>query len=66
VILLVLSLVLAPMLASRFGLSVDPWAWSANESLLLAAVAVAGIAAGLIPAYRACRLALADGLTPRL
>ena len=66
VTLLGLSLVLAPMLASRFGLSVDPWAWSANESLLLAAVALAGIAAGLVPAYRACRLALADGLTPRL
>jgi putative ABC transport system permease protein len=66
VLLLALSYTLAPLLASRFGLSVDPLAWSAGDAFLLLAVLVSGIAAGLLPAYRACRLALADGLTPRL
>jgi len=65
-LLLALSVVLAPVLESRYGLSLAAAAWSTNESLLLAAVVAAGIAAGLLPAYRACRLALADGLTPRI
>jgi putative ABC transport system permease protein len=65
-LLLALSFTLAPLLESRFGLSVDALAWSKNESMLLAAVLVAGFTAGVLPAYRACRLALADGLTPRL
>jgi putative ABC transport system permease protein len=65
-LLLALSITLAPLLESRFGLSVDALAWSRNESMLLAAVLVAGFTAGVLPAYRACRLALADGLTPRL
>jgi len=65
-LLLALSLALAPLLESRFGLSVDALAWSSNESILLAAVLVAGFTAGVLPAYRACRVALADGLTPRL
>jgi ABC-type bacteriocin/lantibiotic exporter with double-glycine peptidase domain len=33
---------------------------------LLAAVLAAGLLVGLIPAYRAYRLSLADGLTPRV
>jgi putative ABC transport system permease protein len=65
-VLLGLSLAFAPLLESRFGLSIDALAWSKGESLLLAAVIAAGIVAGLAPAYRACRLALSDGLTPRL
>jgi putative ABC transport system permease protein len=65
-LLLALSLALAPLLESRFGLSVEALAWSNNESILLAAVLVAGFTAGVLPAYRACRMALADGLTPRL
>jgi putative ABC transport system permease protein len=64
--LLILSFALAPMLASRYGLPLDALAWSADEGYLLLAVLIAGIAAGLLPAYRACRLSLADGLTPRL
>jgi putative ABC transport system permease protein len=66
VLLLALSAALAPWIESRFGLSIDALAWSGRESMLLAAVVAAGITAGLLPAYRACRLALADGLTPRL
>jgi putative ABC transport system permease protein len=65
-VLLALSFALAPLLEARFGLAIEPLAWSADDGMLLAAVLAAGIAAGLLPAYRACRLSLADGLTPRL
>jgi putative ABC transport system permease protein len=50
----------------RFGLALAPWVTTADECLLLAAVAATGLVAGIFPAWRACRLTLADGLTPRL
>jgi len=37
-----------------------------GEWLLLGAIVVTCLLAGLLPAWRASRLALADGLTPRL
>jgi putative ABC transport system permease protein len=49
-----------------FGLALAPWVATAAEWRLLAAVAASGLVAGIFPAWRACRLTLADGLTPRL
>lgn len=56
----------ASLLQSRLGLTMPLWGSPAGELPLLAAVVAAGLAASLIPAWRAYRLALADGLAPRL
>ncbi|MDB6000322.1 MAG: transporter permease [Rhizobacter sp.] len=55
----------APLLEVKFGVIVAPLHWSRQEGTLLAMVVAAGLLAGLLPAWRACRLSLADGLTPR-
>jgi putative ABC transport system permease protein len=60
-----LTAVLAP-LARAYGLMVRPSFLSADEAWLLLALLGAGLAASLLPAYRACRLSLADGLVPRV
>jgi putative ABC transport system permease protein len=53
-------------IAARFGLLL-PVAWlSARECALLAAVAVAGVLIGLLPAWRCYRQSLADGMTIRI
>jgi len=52
------------MLAA-FGLAALPLAPSPAEWQLLAAVLVCGLLVGLLPAWRAYRLSLADGLIPR-
>jgi putative ABC transport system permease protein len=51
---------------SSFGIVVRPWMGTVAELQLLVLVLLAGMVAGCIPAWRACRLALADGLTPKL
>ena len=56
----------APLIESRFGLSIHPWSGTRDEVLLSMAVLGTGILACLLPAWRATRLSLADGLTPRL
>lgn len=50
---------------AAFGLSALPLTVAAGEMQLLAAVLVCGLLVGLLPAWRAYRLSLADGLTPR-
>jgi putative ABC transport system permease protein len=55
-----------PLLESRFGLFMLLGLPSASEFLLLAAVVLAGAVVGSIPAYRAYRLSLADGLSIRV
>lgn len=50
---------------ATFGLSALPLTVAAGEMQLLAAVLVCGLFVGLLPAWRAYRLSLADGLTPR-
>ncbi|MDM0122926.1 ABC transporter permease [Variovorax arabinosiphilus] len=55
---------LSPWLQAHFGLALS--APTANEGLLVAALLLAGWAASLLPALRAYRLSLADGLSPRL
>lgn len=48
-----------------FGLAALPLAVSMGEMKLLGAVLVCGLAVGVLPAWRAYRLSLADGLIPR-
>ncbi|HEY8607386.1 MAG TPA: FtsX-like permease family protein [Noviherbaspirillum sp.] len=67
--LLLLSLggaAIAPFAEAHFGLSLPLALLSAQELPLLAAVLATAVLASLVPGYRAYRLSLADGLTPRL
>lgn len=57
---------LSPWLQAHFGLALALSAPTANEGLLVGALLLAGWAASLLPALRAYRLSLADGLSPRL
>lgn len=52
-------------LLAGFGLAALPLAVSTAEMQLLGAVLVCGLLVGLVPAWRAYRLSLADGLIPR-
>ena len=56
---------LRPAIDARFGLylAIDPP--SGGEWLTLGAIVVAGVLAGLLPALRAYRMSLADGMTVR-
>lgn len=63
VILLNLSLVLAqPIIDARFGLFISIDLPSVRNLIVLGLVIVAGFIAGAIPAYRAYRQSLADGM----
>lgn len=69
----ILGLALVTLLAAAaadhlapFGLAAMPLAPSAAEMQLLAVVLVCGLLVSLLPAWRAYRLSLADGLIPRL
>ena len=55
----------APILATRFGLTLD-LAPDGAELALLLAIFAAGLVAALVPALRVYRMTLADGLTVRL
>ncbi|MCW8907593.1 MAG: ABC transporter permease [Sedimenticola sp.] len=55
-----------PLIQSAFGLSLPVHALSAHEWKLLAAALTAGLLVGLVPAYRAYRYSLADGMTIRI
>jgi putative ABC transport system permease protein len=66
VLLGILTLALAPLAAARYGLIIEPAFIAGGEGVLLAAVVAVGVLASLVPGYRAYRLSLADGLTPRL
>lgn len=66
VLLLVLTLLAAPLAQAHYGIAVHPRVLSLAELRLLGLVVLVGIAASLVPGYRAYRLSLADGLTPRL
>lgn len=58
--------VLAPMVEARFGLSLPLTLLRPDEIPLLLAVVGVGLFASLVPGWRAYRLSLADGLTPRI
>ena len=51
---------------SELGLTLPAWGTPARELKLLASVLLAGLCASLLPAWRAARLTLSDGLMPRL
>jgi putative ABC transport system permease protein len=56
---------LAPWLQSSYGVTLTLSAPSPAQWGLLAAVLAAGFVASLVPGWRAYRLSLADGLSPR-
>ena len=58
-------LLAGPWLQQRFGISLLPSAPTAAQWGLFAAVLAAGMLASLVPGWRAYRLSLADGLSPR-
>jgi putative ABC transport system permease protein len=62
---LALVAVAAPWVQQRFGIALQLSAPTLPQWGLLAAVLVAGMLASLVPAARAYRLSLADGLSPR-
>lgn len=66
VLLTVLSLVAGPVIEARWGLTLAATAPTAQELHLLAGVIGVGLVASLLPGWRAYRLSLADGLTPRI
>lgn len=51
---------------AELGLTLPAWGTPASELKLLAGVLLAGLCASLLPAWRAARLTLSDGLMPRL
>ncbi|HUF79893.1 MAG TPA: ABC transporter permease [Burkholderiales bacterium] len=55
-----------PWIQSRYGLTLSSDLVSANELLLLAAILAAAAIASTIPALKAYRQTLVDGLTPRI
>jgi putative ABC transport system permease protein len=65
VILGVAAAALAPV-AAKYGLLIAPRFIAGSELVLLLAVVAVGMLASLLPGYRAYKLSLADGLTPRL
>jgi putative ABC transport system permease protein len=60
------ALALGPWLQSQFGLSLDLAHPTALQYLLLIALVVTGWLASLVPGWRAYRLSLSDGLSPRI
>jgi putative ABC transport system permease protein len=56
---------LGPWLQSRFGLRLDLLHPTELQWLLLGALVLAGWLASLVPGWRAYRLSLSDGLSPR-
>ena len=62
---IVVVAMLAGWFADRFGIALQLRPPGLHESILMAAVLVAGWIAGLVPGIRAYRLSLTDGLSPR-
>jgi putative ABC transport system permease protein len=59
-------LLLADWVRTRWGISLARVPLGANELLLLGAIVACGLLASLIPGWRAYRLSLADGLSPKV
>ena len=56
---------LAPFAQTQFGIFLSLRPPTGNEWLLLAVIIATGLLASLVPGWRAWRMSLADGLTPR-
>jgi putative ABC transport system permease protein len=65
-LLYILMIASQPVLQDRFGIVIALGPPGAYELGLLSLVLLAGAVVGLIPAYRAYRNSLADGLTIRV
>jgi putative ABC transport system permease protein len=61
-----LVVVLQPLIEGQFGLYLPVKALTATENFYVAAVVIAGLVVGLIPAWKAYRNALSDGLSVRV
>ena len=66
VVLELLTLVLAPTAQATYGIAIRPSFVTLDEMKLLGMVITVGLLASLVPGYRAYRLSLSDGLTPRI
>jgi putative ABC transport system permease protein len=55
-----------PLLERRFGLFLEPGGLTGYDIALLASIVAAALVMGALPAWRAYRNTLADGLTPRV
>lgn len=55
----------APLLQAQFGIILQARLLAPGEWLLLSAILATGLIASLVPGWRAWRMSLADGLTPR-
>lgn len=64
--LALLTALLGPMVEAQYGLAIRTIFITPEELKLLGIVIGVGLLASLMPGYRAYRLSLADGLTPRL
>ncbi len=64
-LLYVALIVLQPWIDHRWGLHISAELPSQRELIMLVSIVVGGIMAGLLPALRAYRLSLADGMTVR-
>jgi putative ABC transport system permease protein len=62
----VLPLAVGALVEARFGVGLSLAAPTAQEWRILASVVGVGLVASLLPGWRAYRISLADGLTPRL
>ena len=65
ILLTVASIVAAPWLLESFGVIIGARWPSSEELILMATVIATGLLASLAPGWRAWRMSLADGLTPR-
>jgi putative ABC transport system permease protein len=65
-LLAALILALGPWVQAHYGLTLGLTPPSGEELKLLGLVLLVGLIASLFPGWRAYRLSLADGLTPRV
>ncbi len=65
-LLSLLTVILAPIAQSRYGIVFNAHAISLAELQLLSTVLAVSLLASVIPGYRAYQLSLVDGLTPRI
>lgn len=65
-LLYAILMVAQPLIESRLGIFIAIGAPSVHELSLLGAVFAAGLAAGVVPAFRAYRLSLTDGLSVKV
>lgn len=59
------TVLLAPLALEHFGIHLQLRPPTVNEIALLLSIIATGLAASLVPGWRAWRMSLADGLTPR-